>query len=263
MKNWTKFEKIWLITFLTMVLGSTIYFSITGTDYSSWHSILLNWVIAPVSAISGIMCVVLVAKGKLSNYVWGTINCITYGYVAYMSGYYGDTIINLFYFLPFQLIGWLWWRKHLRPASKEDVIMRKLSWKQIIVVTISCIGATLLVGIGLLRVDSWFVNVMKRNISIYTYIENVFHIPLLGPVFDASTEVLQFIAQILMTLAFAEQWILWIIVNILSIAMWVSVIIAEPSSLPWAMPTLIMWVAYLINSFYGYIMWLRGAKLSV
>jgi cell division protein FtsL len=42
MKNWTKFEKIWLVTFLTMVLGSTIYFSITGTDYTSWHSILLN-----------------------------------------------------------------------------------------------------------------------------------------------------------------------------------------------------------------------------
>ena len=104
MKNWTKFEKAWLITFLIMVVGSTIYFSITGTDYTSWHSILLNWVIAPVSAISGILCVVLVAKGKLSNYIWGTINCITYGYVAYMSGYYGDSIINIFYFLPFQLM---------------------------------------------------------------------------------------------------------------------------------------------------------------
>lgn len=263
MKNWTKFEKIWLVTFLIMVVGSTIYFSFTGTDYSSWNSILLNWIIAPISAISGIMCVVLVAKGKLSNYAWGTLNCITYGYVAYMSGYYGDAIINIFYFLPFQLIGWLWWRKHLRPQSKEDVIMRKMSWKQIIVVTLGCIVATFVIGIGLFKVDFWFVNVMKRNISIYTYIENVFHIPLLGPVFDASTEVLQFVAQILMTLAFAEQWILWILVNVLSIVMWASVIIAEPTSLPWAMPTLIMWVAYLINSFYGYVMWLRGAKQSV
>lgn len=262
MRNWTKFEKIWLVAFLIMVVGSTIYFSITGTDYTSLHNILLNWVIAPVSAISGIMCVVLVAKGKLSNYAWGTVNCITYGYVAYMSGYYGDAIINIFYFLPFQLIGWLWWRKHLRPASKEDVIMRKMSWQQTIVLTISCIIATFIVGVGLFKVDSWFVNVMKRNVSIYTYIENVFHIPLLGPVFDASTEILQFVAQILMTLAYAEQWVLWIMVNVLSIAMWASVIIAEPTSLPWAVPTMIMWVAYLINSFYGYVMWLRGAKQS-
>ena len=85
--TWSKFEKIWLITFLLMVVGATIFFSYNGTDYSNWHSILLNWIISPLSAISGIVCVVLVAKGKLSNYIWGTINCLTYGYVAYMSGY--------------------------------------------------------------------------------------------------------------------------------------------------------------------------------
>jgi len=177
-----------------------------------------------------------------------------------MSGYYGDAIINIFYMLPFQLIGFLWWKKHLRPMSKSDVKMRKMNWKQSLLVTVVGLGATLLVGIGLFNVDNWFVNVMKRNVSIYSYIDNVFHIKLLGPIFDASTEITQFIAQILMTLAFAEQWILWIVTNIISIVMWVSVIIAEPTSLPWAIPTLVMWVAYLVNSFYGYIMWLKGAK---
>jgi len=53
------------------------------------------------------------------------------------------------------------------------------------------------------------------------------------------------------------------LVNVLSIVMWASVIIAEPTSIAWAVPTLIMWVAYLINSFYGYVMWLRGAKQNV
>jgi nicotinamide mononucleotide transporter len=258
--TWTKFEKFWLVSFLLMVVGSTIWFSIGGTDYTSWHSILLNWVISPLSAISGIICVILVAKGKLSNYAWGVVNCVTYGYVAYMSGYYGDMLINLVYMLPFQLIGFLWWKNHLRPASKTDVKMRKLTWKQSLVVTVVGIGATLAVGLGLFQVDNWFVNVMKRNVSIYTYIDNVFHLKFLGSVFDASTEILQFIATILMTLAYAEQWILWIVTNVISILMWVSVIIAEPTSLPWAVPTLVMWCAYLVNSFYGYAMWLKGAK---
>jgi nicotinamide mononucleotide transporter len=260
-KAWTNFEKGWLAIFLLMVVGVTVWFSFTGTDYSSWKSILLNWVISPASAISGIVCVVLVAKGKLSNYAWGVVNCLTYGYVAYMSGYYGDMLINVFYMLPFQLIGYLWWRNHLRPASKTDVKMRKLSWKQSVVVTLVGIIATLVVGLGLFQVDSWFVNVMKRNVSIYTYIDNVFHIKFLGSVFDASTEILQFIATILMTLAYAEQWILWIVTNVISIIMWVSVIIAEPTSLPWAVPTLVMWVAYLVNSFYGYVEWLKGARV--
>lgn len=260
MKNWSLFEKIWLVTFLIMVVGATVYFSIGGTDYNNWHSILLNWVISPASAISGILCVVLVAKGKISNYAWGVVNCVTYGYVAYMSGYYGDAIINVFYMLPFQLIGFLWWRKHLKPSSKSDVIMRKLNWKQAIVVTITGLVATVLVGLGLFQVDNWFVNVMKRNVSIYSMIDSVFHIKFLGSIFDASTEILQFIATILMTLAYAEQWLLWIVVNVLSIIMWVSVIVAEPTSLAWAVPTLIMWCAYLLNSVYGYVMWLKGAK---
>jgi nicotinamide mononucleotide transporter len=260
MKSWSKFEKIWLFSFLITVVGATIYFSIGGTDWASWKSVLLNWVISPVSAISGIVCVVLVAKGKLSNYAWGVVNCITYGYVAYMSGYYGDMIINLAFMLPFQLIGFLWWRNHLRPSSKTDVKMRKLNWKQAITIGLGSIVATFLVGLGLFQVDNWFVNVMKRNVSIYSMIDSVFHIKFLGSIFDASTEILQVIATILMTLAYAEQWAMWIVINILSILMWLSVIIAEPTSLAWAVPTLIMWVAYLVNSFYGYIVWLRGAK---
>lgn len=39
MKDWKKFEKIWLITFLIVVVGATIYFSIGGTDYGDWKSI--------------------------------------------------------------------------------------------------------------------------------------------------------------------------------------------------------------------------------
>jgi len=260
MKNWSKFEKIWLFSFLLTVVGATIYFSIGGTYWASWKSILLNWVISPASAISGIVCVVLVAKGKLSNYIWGVVNCITYGYVAYMSGYYGDMLINLAFMLPFQLIGFLWWRNHLRPSSKTDVKMRKLNWKQAITIGLASIVATFLVGLGLFQVDNWFVNVMKRNVSIYSMIDSVFHIKFLGSIFDASTEILQVIATILMTLAYAEQWAMWIVINILSILMWVSVIIAEPTSLAWAVPTLVMWVAYLVNSFYGYIVWLKGAK---
>lgn len=260
MKNWTNFEKIWLFSFLFLVVGATIYFSITGTDYTNINSILLNWLISPLSAITGIVCVVLVAKGKISNYIWGTINCITYGYVAYMSGYYGDAIINLFYMLPFQLIGFLWWNKHLRPKSKEDVIMRKLTWKQSLIVGFIGIVSSILIGLGLFQIDHWFVNVMKRNISIYQYIDGTLHIPLLGAIFDASTEILQIVATILMTWAYAEQWILWIATNIITIIMWTIVIIAEPSSVSWVVPTLIMWIAYLVNSFYGYINWLKGSQ---
>lgn len=263
MKNWTKFEKIWLFTFMILIIATTVIFSLSGTDYNSTKSILLNWAISPISAITGILCVVLVAKGKISNYLWGLINCVSYGYLAYQSGYYGDMILNLFYFLPFQFIGYYWWNKHLKKDSKTDVVMQKLTLKQMIIVTLGSIVATVLFGLALFKVDSWFITAMKRNVSIYNYIDSTLHIPYLGAIFDASTEVLQIIAQILMTLAYAEQWIMWVLTNIITIVMWGTVIIADKTTIPWALPTLIMWVAYLVNSIYGYINWLKGAKENV
>lgn len=263
LKDWTRFEKVWLVSFLVIIVSVTVLFSLSGTDYNSWHSILLNWVISPLSAITGIVCVVLVARGNIWNYAWGLVNCITYGYLAYQTGYYGDMLLNLCYFLPFQFIGFVWWRKHLRTNSDTYVRMRRISLGQGIAITLGGIVATALFGLCLFSVDNWFVTAMKRNVSIYNYIDGVMHIHYLGAVFDASTEVLQIIAQILMTLAFAEQWIMWILTDIITIVMWVTVIMADKSSLPWALPTVVMWIAYLVNAVYGYINWLKGAANNV
>jgi nicotinamide mononucleotide transporter len=103
-KDWNKFEKVWLFSFLAIIIAATVYSSATGTDYSSTENILLNWVVSPISAVTGILCVVLAAKGKISNWAYGIVNSVLYGYLAYRSGYYGDAIINIIYFLPTQFI---------------------------------------------------------------------------------------------------------------------------------------------------------------
>ena len=72
--SWKPFEKIWLFVFLSVIIATTVYFSATGTDYTSTQNVLLNWVISPISAISGLFCVVLAAKGKYSNWIWGVVN---------------------------------------------------------------------------------------------------------------------------------------------------------------------------------------------
>lgn len=261
-KQWRRFEKIWLISFLVIIIAATVYFSLTGTDYSNFQSIILNWVISPVSAISGIFCVVLAAKGKISNWMYGVLNSILYGYLAYRSGYYGDAIINIVYFLPTQFIGLMFWKTRLQNKSKVDVKMRKLTAKQGIGILVLSLTVAVAFGLCLHYVDNWFLVVMKRNVSIYSYFEQIFgtRAVLVGPIMDSTTEVTQVLAQIFMVLAFAEQWIFWIITNIITIIMWVIVMIADPSSISWALPTLIMWIAYLINSVYGWTMWKRGAS---
>lgn len=261
-RSWNLFEKIWLFVFLSIILAATIYFSLTATDYSSTENVLLNWVVSPLSAISGIICVVLAAKGKYSNWIWGIVNALLYGYLSFRSGYYGDMLLNLGYFLPTQFIGIFAWKKMMKPGSMTDVKMRRLTATQTFFLLVGSIVATILFGLFLSRVDNWFTINMQRNHSIYNYFALLFGVnfKLAGPILDASTEILQILAQIFMILAFAEQWILWILTNIITVIMWIIVIVADPSSASWSVPTLIMWIAYLVNSGYGYYNWRKGAK---
>ena len=261
-KDWTLYEKIWLIAFLVVILAATVYFSWTDTDYADIDSVLLNWVISPLSAISGIFCVVLAAKGRFSNWVWGIANSVLYGYLAYRTGYYGDALMGIAYFLPTQFIGIFAWKRMMRKDKAEQVRMRKLTWRQALGFGAAGVVATVLFALLLHTVDNWFTRIMHRNDTIYAYFVQVFgeRFALLGPIIDSSTEVLQFFAQILMIMALAEQWVFWILTNLITIGMWAIVIIADPASISWALPTLIMWVAYLVNSIYGLCIWMRGAK---
>lgn len=74
------------------------------------------------------------------------------------------------------------------------------------------------------------------------------------PFKDSATTVLSVIAQALMALAFMEQWALWIITNIISVAMW-SVCVARGDAHAGVM--VIMWVFYLLNSINGFRVWLK------
>jgi nicotinamide mononucleotide transporter len=254
------FEKVWLVSFALIILATTVVFSISGTDWANIKSVLLNWGVSPIAALSGVFCVVLVARGHIANYSFGIVNALAYGLIAWVSGYYGDWILNWFFFFPTQIFILTSWRKNLRSRETRIVRMKKLTPLQILYV--SLLGIAFLVGFALALhyVDFWFVNVMKRSASMYTTIETAFGIPLLGPLFDSSTEVFQVIAQILLIKRYAEQWPLWIATNVITIIMWVAIIVADPTSVPWAVPTLVMWIAFLINSVYGCYRWYKECE---
>jgi nicotinamide mononucleotide transporter len=64
------------------------------------------------------------------------------------------------------------------------------------------------------------------------------------------------IAMILMVFVFVEQWILWILVDVVSIIMWVVVMLKGGNDIA----ILIMWTAFLINAIYGLYNWIKLEK---
>ena len=91
---------------------------------------------------------------------------------------------------------------------------------------------------------------------------SMFGVALIGPLFDATTEVLQFLGQLFLIKRYAEQWIMWIGTNIFSVIMWFSVVLLETTTLAWSLANIIMWIAFLINSFYGIFTWYSGVEID-
>ncbi len=185
-----------------------------------------------ISLITGVLCVVMTAKGHISCYYWGIINIATYIYIAYMSSFYGEVMLNGLYYLPMQFIGIYLWKKDLK-GDTGIIRAKEMTRKQLII--LGLISVTLIFGY------SYVLELLQGNL----------------PLADSTSTVLSVIAMFLTVKLYKEQWLLWIIVNIVSIYMWtIAMFQGEQNSIL----MIVMWSAYLVNAFYGYYNWKRLAK---
>ena len=228
------------------ILSPYDWFLIVGVIASNViYSILSGTmdIVGSVAGIAGVLCVVLVAKGSIWNYLFGIVNVSMYAYISYKAALYGDAALNAFYYVPMQFIGWWQWRKRGAAMSESEadgagiqVKARRFSWRQRAVLAVGCAAAVIAGG----------------------FILRYFGDP--QPFKDSTTTVLSIVAQALMALAFMEQWALWIITNVVSVVMW-SICVARGEA--HAAVMVIMWAFYLMNSLNGFRVWLKLSRSSL
>ena len=217
--NW--FE--WLMT-----AGVTIasIFAITRGDDQA--------LLSSFAAITGIICVILCAKGKRSSYIWGFVNVIAYATLAYRWAYYGEVALNALYFMPTQFIGWFYWSKHLN-IEVNEVKAKVMGLKEIIIWSIATLVTMYVVYQILGMIGAGFYAVNQDGVNMA----------------GAMSLTLSLVANILMVKRYAEQWPLWIIVNVASIYLWISAGDIVQTT---------MWSMYLINAIYGWYLWVQMKK---
>lgn len=217
--GWRKWEVFWILFANFVILAVSVYLNDT--------------VVGIIASMTGVTCVILTGMGKISNYIFGTINVLLYAYVAWNAKYYGDVMLNLLYYFPTNIIGWFVWKKNIDEENKE-VYKRKMSVKQEIFV-------------GILSV-----------VGIFAY---GFILRLLGgnlPIVDSMSTVLSVVAQILLIKRYMEQWIIWIVVDIVSVIMWIAAFFNGGESVA----VLMMWSVYLANAVIMFVKWFRDVKLK-
>ncbi len=216
--GWKKWEVMWLASACFIIISLSIYWKET--------------MVGIISATSGVICVVCTGKGKVSAFFFGIINTILYGYISYQSKFYGEVMLNIMYYLPMQFYGMYAWKQHMSIDTGE-VIKRQMTKKSIFK----------LFGIIILLVLAYghFLTTIDGNLA---YV-------------DALSTIISIVAMIISIRRYAEQWILWIIVNVVTIFMWGYAFIVLGTE---SIATLLMWCVYLINAIIMYIKWKKEAS---
>jgi nicotinamide mononucleotide transporter len=184
--------------------------------------------------LSGILCVGLIAIGRREGYLIGFYNSLAYAILAYGNGLYGEVYLNLFFFVPMGMVGYVMWYRHTR--RDMTVEMRQLVWSQRLMVAAVCIVCT--IGLG------FILDLNPRQNTAFI---------------DATTNVLSIMATFLMMGRFKEQWFLYIVLNMVSIGMWFLRFQAGGDA---GDLMVLMWTLFLLNAVYGFWRWHQGSKIA-
>ena len=210
----------------------------------------INNFIACVSAVLGVFCVVLGAKGSMANWIFGIVECFLYTYISISGHIYGDALQRLLYTLPMQFIGWYLWSKRERHDETTQINTRYMSWT--IRAEYLFVTAAMVLALGFFLkfagpyLTDFFTYMHFKVKANYT---NEFQLWL-----DATTTVLAIVATFISVKAYVEQWYVWLLINILTIMIWVQ------NSTDFSFMVIAKYSVYLVNTFYGIYMWNKLSK---
>jgi len=142
----------------------------------------------------GIANIVLLARRNIWNYPFGLIMVSLYAWIFYDAKLYSDMLLQPFFFV-IQIVGWYWWLNK-REASGAVIVERMLPMQVPIYAAVA--------GIGILVVGTLMGRYTDASL----------------PYWDAATSVLSIVAQILLARRKLENWIVWIIVDVMAIGIY-------------------------------------------
>lgn len=188
-----------------------------------------------VSGIAGVVSVVLCSQGKISFYLFGYIQLITYVlFFSLPNHLHGETVENGMYFVT-MLYGMFVWAKHYRRdknTESTEIKARKLSRRGNAVTA------------AIFAVGTFLYYLFLKNVPMFGALDS-------DPFVDSITSVPAYIAQILMVLGYREQWVYWFILDVGSV-----VLAIRAGS--WVMTA--QFVFWTLNCVYGFWKWVQSSN---
>ena len=232
LSGWKPFDIIWLVTVCVIITTVTLLTSNVeafGLSHPTLSPTAVKAcvVCSIIAAIIGVINVVLGGKGKLSNYFFGVISACLMIYINLTVKNFGIMMVSV-YNLVMQFVGFRAWSKNMNTATHE---VKKIHMKK----------SLRLIYLGIIAAATVILGFIMKSIGDA------------HPFIDAFITASQVIAMILMVSMFAEQWWLWIVINIASIYLFLT-------SREVTLALALMYMVYFVNSIIMCVKWEREAR---
>lgn len=164
------------------------------------HLISLIWLelqnLETIGVIFGIISVYLTVKENPWCWLLGIINVIIFGFIFYQSSIFGQFFLQVFFFI-LNVYGWYEWI--YGKEENQKIKITRLKKKHYLTVFVILIFSTILIDRGIKLISE------KEN---FTFLDSII-------------TSISFVSQFFLARKIFESWILWIIVDILSIVLFI------------------------------------------
>ena len=151
-----------------------------------------------VSAVCGVICIFFTAKANISNFVFASVNTIVYAIYLVYWHIWGTALLEILFYIPMNFVSWYFWAKHRDQEMTQKTKSKKLTLLQNGICAAVVVASALVYHGVLVKVGgevAWF---------------------------DAFTLSIGILATILELLRYKEQYVWWIITDIVSIGMYIA-----------------------------------------
>jgi nicotinamide mononucleotide transporter len=196
-------------------------------------------------ALTGIIYVFLEIRQNIWLWPLGIVTSAVYIYVFYNTGFYADMGLQ-WYYLFISVYGWIIWSraKKIKNAgsreegggSKEEANEEAGSKLPISRISLS-LGLSLIMVTTIVFFIIWLILIRFTDSTI--------------PGWDAFTTALSVTAMWMLARKIIEHWYLWILVNIVSIGLYIY---------KGLYPTVILFIVYAVMAIIGYLEWKKEIK---
>ncbi|WP_370086910.1 nicotinamide riboside transporter PnuC [Ekhidna sp.] len=168
-----------------------IAFTILGYDLSY---------IELIGTLFGFISVILAARANILTWPTGIINEVAFFILFYQVQLYSDMYLQV-YFFGVTIYGWYYWKNQNGSRSITN-LSKKWRFRILLILVITTLMSGYLIS------------------KVHLYFSEIFSQPASYPYWDALTTMSSIVATVLLSRKIIETWVLWIIVDIISVVLY-------------------------------------------